>query len=1031
MALPDTLSGTVLVNFHKCPPIRAGGSTYLVLVDSTDQSLIEVWKNTNPGTDSWAEQDSSNKPTTSGTYNINAITCVLDGTNIHILSMTGDNSGAINDVDYHVFSTSTDTWSITDESVANNIDVNTAVTTWGLGIAVRSDGDVIAVYQGASDKIKGTDYGRIDFQVRVSGTWGSVTAVDDAGAVNYTHATCTLGASDKTHITYFDGTDIQHKSLSSADSLSSAETVNDTAIDTSNPQSSLSYFNDGTNDLVYIAWKKSSDSKAYTSTVTNDGTPSAETVVSDNTVYQDVLVLASDDANDTIHLLYADNTSQDLYHDENSGSGWGTDSLVLQDTGTNYGNGNNSGNIYGGTGTLEARAQSFQLSSGLTINDIAIEMAKTGSPSDNVYVVITSTIGGTAIATSNNVPASAIGSAKSWITFTFSSPPTLSASTTYYLEIYRTGARDTSNYFVAIRDPSGTYSSGTDYTRDSSTWTSASGDLNFRVPSNAIISIANISTGLFTNDSGDTVLAFVYNGDSTVKYDEYVVISSGITVNLGFISSATTLYSPTIEKTFTLTFISSATSVYALSVARDYALTFISSSTALYNVEIQKSLSLGFINSSTSLYAFTFIKDLLLGAIASSTNVYALDIQKQIDSGFITSITNVYSVSVEKSISPGFIASTSTIYALTASTSGITVNLGFISSSTLVYTLEVQKSLNLGYIASTSTLYNPEITKSLALSFLNSSTTLYALAIEKSIDLGFISGSSTLYALTIEKSIGLTFISSNTTLYSPTITTNIVVNLGFIASANALYSLTIEKTLSLGVIASTTSLYSVTIQRLISLGFIASSSNLYGLTLEKSIDLTFIASSTIVYSVSIGGTIDVNLTFISSSSALYSLTIQKSLDLSLISSVSSLYSLTTQKSLNLAHIATSSALYGLSLEKLVSLGFIATSSNVYAVDVQRLISLGFINTTSNLYGLSWNKSLGLTFIPSATNLYTITISSDLKPDSTPITLYLTALPIELNIDIGAIDIHLNNEAIEIDESIDITVYKSDTIDLDK
>jgi len=809
MALPDTLSGTTLCSNHKCPPIQVGGSTYLVLLDSTDKSLIEVWKNTNPGTDTWSEQDSSNKPTTSGTYNVEAIACVLAGTNIHIVSMTGNGTTAVNDVDYHVFNTSTDTWSIADENIENNLDVDlTTASNMGVSICVRSDGDVIAFYAGNSDKIMGIDYTRIDYNIRVSGTWGGATALDDAGEVSYKFPIAVLGASDKSHVAYVDVTnaDIHHKSLTSGDSLSSAEVVNDNTIDSSR-YPSIAYNDNSGNEEIHITWNRSSDDDIYISTITNDGTPGAETRASDSAYnVANALTVSNINTNGTdLYLLWSDNAA-DLYISEDTGSGWG-----------------NHTSIY--TGTVDA-----------------------------------------------------------------------------------------------------------------------------------------FSSSIFVNDSGDTVLGYIYLDSSTTYYDEYVIASGGITVNLGFISSGTTLYAPSYNKDLSLTFISSASSVYALTVSRDLALTFINSTTTLYPVSYDRSLDLGFIASSSALYSPALAKDILLGAIASSSTLYSVAIERLISLGFISSGGVLYTPTIEKSLTLGTIASSSVVYTLTASTTGgIDVNLTFIASSSALYSPTIEKSVDLSAITSVSSVYTLSVEKNVNLGVIASGTSVHTLNLEKLVPIGFISSTSNPYAVTISRDVLINFISSASAVYS--VENQKQIDLTFINSSSLVHSLTLTKDFALGFVSSGTNVYALSVERLIDLGFISASSNLYNPTLTKSLDLTFISGSTVIYPVAIGGNITVNLTFIAGTSLLYALSVEKSYDLGFISSVSSLYSPEIQKSLNLSAIPSGSMLYTIDPQKKIDLNHILNSSVLYGLEAQKAINLGFISGVSAVYAVEIQGQIILLTIP--------------------------------------------------------------------
>lgn len=136
---------------------------------------------------------------------------------------------------------------------------------------------------------------------------------------------------------------------------------------------------------------------------------------------------------------------------------------------------NNSYDIFGGSGTEEQQGFQFTTgSSGYSLSSISFYMNKTLSPSDNVYVEIAPTsISTAATATSANVAGSSISGTMGYVNFTFASPPSLSASTTYYVRVIRDGARDTSNFYTIAGDPANPVNRH--YVKASGSWGSVAG----------------------------------------------------------------------------------------------------------------------------------------------------------------------------------------------------------------------------------------------------------------------------------------------------------------------------------------------------------------------------------------------------------------------------------------------------------------------------------------------------------------------------------------------------------------------------
>jgi len=229
MALPLTISNIttpVPSRFnYLAPVISSGGNVYLVVLDSTDLSLIEVHKATDP-TDSFAEQDGSNRPDLPANCESLAIDDKDDV--IHIASQDANA-----DIEYHTFNMATDAWVITRESVTTTPDGVSA-----LEIAVRDDGDVIILHQGQRDNDMGNKE-RIDYSRRESGSWGSNVdiQVHNGGAINWRSPRIVKGSSDRMHFFFHDQTndDIFQRTLNSANSLESFPSAFDTSVSNEEP----------------------------------------------------------------------------------------------------------------------------------------------------------------------------------------------------------------------------------------------------------------------------------------------------------------------------------------------------------------------------------------------------------------------------------------------------------------------------------------------------------------------------------------------------------------------------------------------------------------------------------------------------------------------------------------------------------------------------------------------------------------------------------------------------------------------------
>jgi hypothetical protein len=146
---------------------------------------------------------------------------VLDGTDIHIgtsaaeVGVSDDNR---NRKEWHIFDTSTDTWSTLRDEAVSGAPVATTSSQVAVSIGMRSDGDQLLLYTAPSS-------GAIALRRKEGGTWGT-TAIDDS-TDNHYGPVLVMGASDRAHCFYFNDTDdsILHRSLSSANALDTEATV--------------------------------------------------------------------------------------------------------------------------------------------------------------------------------------------------------------------------------------------------------------------------------------------------------------------------------------------------------------------------------------------------------------------------------------------------------------------------------------------------------------------------------------------------------------------------------------------------------------------------------------------------------------------------------------------------------------------------------------------------------------------------------------------------------------------------------------
>jgi len=163
----------------------------------------------------------------------------------------------------------------------------------------------------------------------------------------------------------------------------------------------------------------------------------------------------------------------------------GTDGAVqLQWAYTGIANGTPIGagaGVQGTGGTNEEQAQSFPSGSGGSVTGIALWLSNANAPTDDLVVELQTDSGGvpsgTVVGSSASIAASSLTTTATLRVLPVSA--TLSASTTYWIVLRRTGSRSTTNYFLV--STAYAWASGTAASCSSGTWTVVGGDLGFHV----------------------------------------------------------------------------------------------------------------------------------------------------------------------------------------------------------------------------------------------------------------------------------------------------------------------------------------------------------------------------------------------------------------------------------------------------------------------------------------------------------------------------------------------------------------------
>jgi hypothetical protein len=361
MALPSTFSGAQFPRrgWGGGPFISSGGNVYVVMVQNASLKTISIVKTTDPTVSAnWAEI--VNWVPNASANGIEWLDVVQVGDVLHVATQPFI---ATCSCYYRQFDMSTDAWAITAEVVGTGNLVASG------GIAVRSTGEAVVCWTGDTATVMGTAYDRQKYSRRTgANTW--TAAADLFGTGNQTRyicSNCCLGASDRVHFSFWDSTnqDVYHVSLSSGNVLDTAATIDVTTAASGNDKFVLPKPAMNNASAVRVPYKDS-DSKLSIGKFTSGANPTitVDTAVSAGAVYNGATgpntdfqcaPLATKDAE--FHAVWVDSASQHVFHDSDTGSGWGTDVAVAAASTYNSvtcsafarGGGNKLAYVYGGT----------------------------------------------------------------------------------------------------------------------------------------------------------------------------------------------------------------------------------------------------------------------------------------------------------------------------------------------------------------------------------------------------------------------------------------------------------------------------------------------------------------------------------------------------------------------------------------------------------------------------------------------------------------------------------------------------------
>lgn len=328
MAFPTTISSLINTDFNVCGPyLSSNGAVYIITVSAINNQL-HVFKATDPSSGWGAAGVDFTVP--SG-HMIKAIAGFQDGDNIHVVSRDADAANA-NQLMYHVFNIAADGWTVMNEQIKGDYAIASNLFVYSpVSIAVRSNGDVIVMYEGplATPDI---DRSRVYYARRESSVWTTDIALDNAGNNHYCPGQAIRGSSDNIHFFFQDTTnaDAYQRTLNSSNVLESTSAGYDTSILAGTPdalkQIGCAYSASAGGTVVRFPYYNSFNPDIGEAKFSSSATPAVATVVNITgsvTVTSEIPHVISEAADGAVVYSVFVDTAKDLYVSTNpDDAGW-------------------------------------------------------------------------------------------------------------------------------------------------------------------------------------------------------------------------------------------------------------------------------------------------------------------------------------------------------------------------------------------------------------------------------------------------------------------------------------------------------------------------------------------------------------------------------------------------------------------------------------------------------------------------------------------------------------------------------------
>jgi hypothetical protein len=199
------------------PYVSSSNAVYILGRYTPSGSQIQVFKATDPLT-SFAGVGVN--PDT--TNIIRALGACQIGDNIHVVTRDA-NDATTNRIRYHRFNMATDTWDVSAELVRNTYTCAGAVDTSVVGIAVRSAGDKLVIYEGPQ-VLADIQRSRVYYARHLGTAWSADIALDSGGNSHWNPAQVIVGSGNRVHF-FFSNTTLADQYQRCLDSSNALEAM--------------------------------------------------------------------------------------------------------------------------------------------------------------------------------------------------------------------------------------------------------------------------------------------------------------------------------------------------------------------------------------------------------------------------------------------------------------------------------------------------------------------------------------------------------------------------------------------------------------------------------------------------------------------------------------------------------------------------------------------------------------------------------------------------------------------------------------